>query len=83
MIWLRRIALALLGRYGTRLRYPHLLLLAGLCFGLDLVIPDVIPFLDEIGLGLLTLLFASWKKKEADPEIAMDSDERSGPTNTA
>jgi hypothetical protein len=29
MGWLRRIALALLGRYGAGLRFPHLLLLSG------------------------------------------------------
>ncbi|MBY0401452.1 hypothetical protein K2X89_14230, partial [Myxococcota bacterium] len=40
MGWLRRIALALLGRYGARLRFPHLFLLAGAAFALDLVLPD-------------------------------------------
>lgn len=64
MIWLRRIALAILGRYGARLRFPHLLLLAGLAFGFDLLLPDGLPFLDEIVLGVLTLIFASWKKRD-------------------
>ena len=66
MGWLRRLALALLGRYGARLRYPHLLLLAGAAFALDLVLPDGLPFLDEIVLGLMTLLFASWRKGRGD-----------------
>lgn len=61
--WLRRISLALLGRYGARLRYPHLLLLTGALFALDLVVPDGLPFLDEIFLGLMTLLFATWRNK--------------------
>ena len=52
----------LLGRYGARLRYPHLLLLAGAFFALDLVLPDGLPFLDELVLGLMTLLFALWRK---------------------
>lgn len=62
MQWMRRIAIAILGRYGARLRFPHLLLLAAALFGFDLVMPDAIPFLDEILLGLATLVFASWKK---------------------
>ena len=53
MGWLRRIALALLGRYGMRLRYPHLLLLTGAAFALDLVLPDGLPFLDELVLGVM------------------------------
>ena len=72
MTWLRRIAIALLGRYGARLRYPHLLLLAGFFFGVDLLLPDGLPFLDEIVLGLLTKLFANWKKEgeaEVPPEV--------------
>lgn len=62
MGWLRRISLALLGRYGARLRFPHLMLLTGACFALDLVLPDGLPFLDEILLGLMTLLFATWRR---------------------
>ena len=72
MTWLRRVALALLGRYGARLRYPHLLLVAGFFFGVDLLLPDGLPFLDEIALGLLTMLFANWKKEgeaEVPPEV--------------
>jgi len=61
--WLRRISLALLGRYGAGLRYPHLLLLTGALFALDLVVPDGLPFLDEIFLGLMTLLFATWRNR--------------------
>jgi|JI10StandDraft_1071094.scaffolds.fasta_scaffold862498_2 hypothetical protein len=61
MGWLRRIALALLGRYGAGLRFPHLLLLSGAVLVLDLVVPDAIPFLDELLLGLMTLLFATWR----------------------
>jgi hypothetical protein len=62
--WLRRLAVTLLGRYGETLRFPHLLVLTGLLFGVDLVIPDSIPFADEIGLGLLTLMFAAWRNRE-------------------
>lgn len=66
MGWLRRIAILLLGRYGRRLRYPHLFLIAGLCFVLDLVLPDGLPFLDELLLGLVTLVLALWRKPGPD-----------------
>jgi hypothetical protein len=62
---------SLIGRLLTRLnlRFPTLFLLfAGLTF-IDLLIPDVIPFADEIGLALLTLLFGLWKnRKRAAPD---------------
>ena len=53
----------LLGRYGARLRYPHLFLIAGALFAVDFVLPDALPFLDELVLGLMTLLFATWRKR--------------------
>jgi hypothetical protein len=64
MGWLRRIAIALLGRYGERLRYPHLMLIAAICFVLDFVLPDGLPFLDELILGLVTVFLALWRKPE-------------------
>lgn len=65
MGWLRRIALLLLGRFGASLRYPHLFLIAGLCFLLDVLLPDGLPFLDEVWLGLTTLFFALWRKRRS------------------
>lgn len=56
----------------ARLRFPTLFLLAGGLFAVDLVVPDVIPFADEILLGLATALLASWKKrgKSVEPEYS-------------
>jgi len=31
---------------------------------LDILVPDLIPFIDEIGLGLLTALFGMWKNRK-------------------
>lgn len=56
------ITAALLRRAG-RLRFPRLALLTGVLFALDLVIPDVIPFIDEILLGLATLALANLRKR--------------------
>ena len=47
---------AVLARFGTRT-------LAGLVaalFVLDLLIPDPLPFVDELILGMATLLLARW-----------------------
>jgi hypothetical protein len=56
-------------RYGTRLRYPRLLALTAALFAADLVLPDVIPFVDEILLGLATALLAT-RRRRAEPTAA-------------
>jgi len=58
----KRIVWSWMMRYASRLRFPKLLVLAGLIFVLDLVVPDMIPFADEILLGLITMLLANLKK---------------------
>ena len=52
--------------FARGLRFPQLFLLIGAIFGLDLLIPDVIPFVDEILLGLVTTLLGSMKKKKEE-----------------
>ena len=52
--------LAFLGR----LSYPRLFLLTGALFLLDVVVPDFVPLVDEILLGLGTLLLANWKHRK-------------------
>ena len=54
-------------RFFGGLRFPQLFALAAILFVLDLLIPDLIPFADEILLGLMTTLFASLKTKGAEP----------------
>jgi hypothetical protein len=56
------IAARLLGRLN--LRFPSLFAILALLTLVDLLIPDIIPFADEIGLGLLTLLLGSWKRRK-------------------
>ena len=54
--------------YAGRLRFPTLFLITLGLFAVDLVVPDPIPFLDEIMLGLATLLFASWRnRRDSNP----------------
>ena len=53
---------------GSRLRFPTLFgLVAGL-FVVDLIIPDMIPFVDEIILGLGTLLLSRLRERPAAEE---------------
>lgn len=51
--------------FAGRLRFPTLFLLTASVFILDLLIPDVIPFADEIFLGLVTALIGSIRRKES------------------
>lgn len=54
--------LAPLLRWFGRLSYPKLFLLTAALFVADTLIPDFIPFVDEILLGLGALLLANFKK---------------------
>jgi hypothetical protein len=57
--------------YASRLRFPKLFALTAALFLLDLIFPDIIPFADEILLGLITLLLGSLRKQraqEAEPK---------------
>ena len=47
------------------LRFPGLFLILALLTVADLLIPDFIPFLDEIGLALLTIMLGLWKDRKA------------------
>ena len=53
-------------RYAAGLRYPKLLALTAGLFILDLFIPDLIPWADEILLGLVSLLLAGFKQRRAN-----------------
>ncbi len=62
-------------RFASGLKFRQLFLVTAALFLLNLVIPDPIPFFDELILGLLALLFASWKRSDvqksapADPSV--------------
>ena len=52
----------------SKLSFPRLFLITAALFALDTVIPDFIPFADEILLGLGTLLLAGIRKRKA-PDV--------------
>ena len=68
MAGIRHIISALLFRIAPRLRVPQLFALTLGLFLLDLVIPDLIPFVDELILGFATLLLGSWKTGKQDKQ---------------
>lgn len=51
----------ILQRLG-QLRFKNLFLIAAALLLIDLAIPDFIPLIDEILLGILTIVFWSWRK---------------------
>ncbi len=51
-----------LERFAGRLRFPQLFTITLILFVVDLIVPDLVPFADEVLLGLATLLLGSWKK---------------------
>lgn len=59
--------LAPLLAFARRLRYPTLFKVTIVLFVISLLVPDPLPFIDEILLGLGTLLLANWKDRDAAP----------------
>ena len=49
--------------YLETLRFPWLVLVTAGLFVLDLLVPDVLPFADEILLALVTAMLARVKRK--------------------
>ena len=60
-------------RYAAGLRFPRLLAVTAALFVLDLLFPDMVPFVDEILLGLISLLLASLKKRGSKTSVANQS----------
>jgi hypothetical protein len=56
---------SILTRFLRRLnlRFPTLFALFALLTLLDLVLPDPLPLVDELGLALLTLLLGLWRDR--------------------
>ena len=66
--------IAPISRFASRLRFPVLFLLTLVLFIVDLMVPDFIPFADEILLGLATVILGNWKqRKEREKEKSKPS----------
>jgi hypothetical protein len=57
----------LVTRFASGLRYPTLFGLVAALFVIDLIVPDLIPFIDEILLALGTLLLGSLRRRRGPP----------------
>jgi hypothetical protein len=51
--------------YASRLRFPVLAAVTAALFLFDLVLPDALPFADEIVLGFAAVLLGTWRKRRA------------------
>jgi hypothetical protein len=61
--------------WARKLRYPTLFKVTGALFVLTLFVPDPIPLVDEVLLGLGTLLLANWKRRK-EPQPLGDAVDR-------
>ena len=59
----------LVTRFAAGLRYPTLFGLVAALFVIDLIVPDLIPFIDEILLALGTLLLGSLRRRRGAPPL--------------
>lgn len=53
---------------ARRLRFPTLFAITVVVFLGDLVIPDAIPFIDEVFLALLTALMGMWRERRSSED---------------
>ena len=58
----------MVGDFASNLRFPQLFTVMLVVFLVDLVVPDIIPFADEILFGLLTVLLGSLKRDGDGPD---------------
>lgn len=63
---MRHLFLAPLLRWLGRLSHPKLFLVIGCLFLISVVVPDPIPLVDELLLGLGTVLLARRKQPDTD-----------------
>lgn len=61
-----RFLLKPLLRRAEKLRHPTLFWITATLFVIDLLVPDFVPFADEILLGLGTLLLSRWRVRDDD-----------------
>jgi hypothetical protein len=66
----------MVGRFAAGLRYPTLFKLLLALFVVDFLVPDVIPFFDEIALALGTLLVGALKKRRDSTRAILDAEAR-------
>ena len=54
----------------SRLKFPQAFAVFAALFFFDLIVPDFVPFVDEILLGLGAALFGMWRERVTTPRPA-------------
>ncbi len=63
--------------WARGLRYPTLFKVTAVAFAISMLWPfDPLPFIDEIVLGLGTLLLANWKRRKESPDAPLQGQAR-------
>ncbi len=57
-------------RWASGLRFPYLFLLTALLFIFNLFVPDIVPMVDELIMGLVAMTLASLRKKPGEADGA-------------
>ena len=60
--------------WARKLRFPILFKITAGLFALSVLLPDPIPFLDELLLGMTTIVLANWKHRK-DPTVIESQDQ--------
>jgi hypothetical protein len=64
----------LVTRFASRLRFPALFALVASLFVVDLLVPDLVPFFDEVMLALGTLLLGMLRKRRPESDATVPQD---------
>jgi Family of unknown function (DUF6116) len=63
-----RALIAMFLGFANQLKFRNLFLIIISLFIVDIFVPDFIPLIDEIILGLLAIILANWKKDRQQKE---------------
>jgi hypothetical protein len=73
----------IVGSLLTRMKYPWVFVLLATIFVVDTIVPDPIPFVDEIMLALLTFLVGTWRTRGRRAGEVVDVDPPGGPPSAS
>lgn len=65
-MWLANKLFGPLRRFLERRRFPTLFIVLAALFGANLVIPDAIPFIDELIMLVATVIVGSFRRRRKD-----------------
>ncbi|MCJ7815354.1 MAG: hypothetical protein MUP31_04800 [Xanthomonadales bacterium] len=63
-----------IARYFESLRFPVLLVVTAIIFLINVLVPDVLPFIDELLLALVVALLARLKRRSPGSQAGQEED---------